>query len=457
MSRRAISIYSCALIGVIVLLNAAPAGEGMLESIFDGTSLEGWHVSAKTGHSRASKNESGGKWVIESRAIVGSQDIPGNGGLVLTDEEFGDFEVALEMNNDFGPDSGLFLRSTEDGKAWQAMIDYHADGNLMGVYGEGIGGKPSVRNFSFLQKVTDIRAEPAPTPLPVLPESWANFWRHGQWNELRARIVGNPPTITTWINGVQFMRWTETEVRHPARGRIGLQVHGGGDFTKQFVRYRNIRVKKLDLPDNTLTAAEAKAGWQLLFDGESHKGWKNSDGSAPRSKIEEGSLNPHKAGHYMVVYDKPLTNYVLSLDVKLSAKCNSGIFFRTFSLEPRPGRDVGFNGLEVALDDTPGHGLHDSGAIYDLIAPQRNSMRPAGEWNHIELTCDRQFVTVEINGDVVTRMDMNQFPEPFVRPDGSKHKFDVAYKDHPRTGYVGLQDHGAPCWFKNIKLRELPP
>jgi hypothetical protein len=79
----------------------------------------------------------------------------------------------------------------------------------------------------------------------VLPEAWPYFWRHGQWNELRARIVGNPPTITTWINGVKFMEWADREKRHPDTGGIALQVHGGGDFTKQFVRYRNIRVKEL--------------------------------------------------------------------------------------------------------------------------------------------------------------------------------------------------------------------
>lgn len=223
---------------------AEPASDGFTP-IFDGKSLKGWHVSSKTGHSRASQNKSGGKWVIENGAIVGSQDIPANGGIVITDEQFGDFEVVLEMNNDFGPDSGLFLRSTEDGKAWQAMIDYHADGNLMGIYGEGLGGKPSVRNYSFLDSVTRIKTNDAPVPLPVLVDSWPSFWRHGQWNELRARIVNNPPTITTWINGVKIMEWTETEVRHPAQGGIALQVHGGGDFTKQFVRYRNIRVKRL--------------------------------------------------------------------------------------------------------------------------------------------------------------------------------------------------------------------
>jgi hypothetical protein len=216
-------------------------------ALFDGETLKGWHVSAKTGHSRASKNQTGGKWVVKDGAIVGSQDLPGNGGIVITDEAFGDFEIVFEMNNDFGPDSGLFLRSTEDGKAWQAMIDYHADGNLMGVYGEGLGGKPSVRNYSFGSKVTEIKPETnSPVALPVLPQSWPSFWRHGQWNELRARIVNNPPTITTWINGVKFMEWTETEVRHPASGGIALQVHGGGDHTKEFVRYRNIRVKRLE-------------------------------------------------------------------------------------------------------------------------------------------------------------------------------------------------------------------
>ncbi|MCB1127645.1 MAG: DUF1080 domain-containing protein, partial [Verrucomicrobiae bacterium] len=52
--------------------------------------------------------------------------------------------------------------------------------------------------------------------------------------------------ITTWINGVKFMEWQEKELRHPATGGIALQVHGGGDTTKEFVRYRNIQVKRLD-------------------------------------------------------------------------------------------------------------------------------------------------------------------------------------------------------------------
>ena len=86
----------------------------------------------------------------------------------------------------------------------------------------------------------------AVSTLPVSPEKWPEFWKHGRWNELRARITGNPPTLTTWIRGVKFMEVTDTEKRLPDKGGIALQVHGGGDFTKQYVRYRNIRVKLLD-------------------------------------------------------------------------------------------------------------------------------------------------------------------------------------------------------------------
>ena len=71
---------------------------------------------------------------------MGSQDKPGNGGIIITDKNYGDFEVIVEMKNDYGPDSGLFLRSTERGQAYQALIDYHGGGSLMGIYGEGLSG-----------------------------------------------------------------------------------------------------------------------------------------------------------------------------------------------------------------------------------------------------------------------------------------------------------------------------
>jgi hypothetical protein len=52
-------------------------------------------------------------------------------------------------------------------------------------------------------------------------------------------------------------------------------------------------------------------------------------------------------------------------------------------------------------------------------------------------------------------MDLNQWTEAGKNPDGTPNKFKYAYKELPRAGHIGLQDHGGKVWFKNIKLREL--
>jgi hypothetical protein len=207
--------------------------------------------------------------------------------------------------------------------------------------------------------------------------------------------------------------------------------------------------------DNELSSAEKRDGWILLFNGQTTAGWMNSNQTAPRTLVEDGALNPHKAGHYMLVHTQQWSSFVLSLDFKISKGCNSGIFIRTASLTPLPGKDVGYNGIEIAIDDTTGAGYHDTGAIYDLVKPTRQAMKPAGQWNHIEITSQGNRIDVVLNGEPVTHADLNLFTEPKKRPDGSSHKFDIAYQRHPLKGYLGLQDHGSPCWYKNIKLKPL--
>jgi hypothetical protein len=192
----------------------------------------------------------------------------------------------------------------------------------------------------------------------------------------------------------------------------------------------------LQAADNQLSDPEKNAGWILLFDGKTLDGWMTSSQKPSQRPVDQASINP-------------------SLDFKISKGCNSGIFIRTFPLTPRPEKDVGFNGLEIAVDDTKESGFHDTGAIYDLVKPKQNAMRPAGEWNHIVVTSRRNLIEVELNGQQVTRMDLDEWIEKNKRPDGSGHKFDIAYKDHPREGYIGLQDHGADCWYKNIKIQPL--
>lgn len=238
--RQFASVLACTALSST--LRAAAADEW--QPLFDGSTLKGWKPTAKSPHSKASKNTTAGNWRVENGAICGDQDTPGNGGLLITEAVYGDFEVSVETNNDFGPDSGLFLRCTEDGKAYQCLIDYHSGGTVGGILGEGIWKRRGVRNYTFGDTPDIITLNENPEhPCPVLPDSWKSFWRVGEWNEVRARITGDPPTITTWVNGVQIMQHTEPASVHPATGHIGLQIHGG-KFTGT-VRYRNIRIRQL--------------------------------------------------------------------------------------------------------------------------------------------------------------------------------------------------------------------
>ena len=128
------------------------------------------------------------------------------------------------------------------------MIDYHANGNLMGIYGEGLCAGIHVRNFAFLDRPTeDQGARSAPLPLPIVAGEVAGI--------LEARRSGTscaPASSAIRRRSPPGSRasssWTGPTRRSvmPDKGGIALQVHGGGDYTKQFVRYRNIRIKQLD-------------------------------------------------------------------------------------------------------------------------------------------------------------------------------------------------------------------
>jgi hypothetical protein len=219
-----------------------PSAPVSWQSLFDGRSLAGWKPSAQSPHSKASKNTTAGNWRVEDGMIVGTQDTPNNGGLLLTEAEFGDVEVALEVRNDFGMDSGIFLRCTLDGRAYQCLIDYYENGTIGGVLGERIWKVRGVRNYSFGPTPDVITLNENSQRCPVLPDAWPYFWRAGDWNEVRTRIVGDPPTITTWVNGVQILQ--HVEAKSVARGHIGLQIHGGAR-SKGAVRYRKVRLRSL--------------------------------------------------------------------------------------------------------------------------------------------------------------------------------------------------------------------
>jgi hypothetical protein len=89
------------------------------------------------------------------------------------------------------------------------------------------------------------------------------------------------------------------------------------------------------------------------------------------------------------------------------------------------------------------------------VPPSHHVARAPGQWNHVEITCRGPRINVEVNGEEVATMNCDEFSEPGLRPDGTKHKFARAIKEMPRRGYLGIQDHGHKVWYKNVKVLEL--
>jgi hypothetical protein len=195
-----------------------PAG---FTPIFNGSNIAGWHVSLTNHHGNTRD------WRIIDGALTGTQDQPGNGGILLTDERYRDFEVYLEINPDYGCDSGVFLRSNDNGQAYQVMLDYLDGGNIGGVYGERLEGVEAVRSGG-----------------------WEKVWRKGEWNALRIRMEGEAPHLTVWLNGAKITDFTDS-ANHAAGGAgdgmIAVQVHGGERWKAGgYHRFRNLAVKRLN-------------------------------------------------------------------------------------------------------------------------------------------------------------------------------------------------------------------
>jgi type 1 glutamine amidotransferase len=206
--------------------------------------------------------------------------------------------------------------------------------------------------------------------------------------------------------------------------------------------------------DNELTPKEIQEGWILLFNGKDAKNWMLPNGKPlPAANVQDGCINPHQCGAGWTYFNTKFGDFVLSLDFKITKDCNSGVFFRVAN-----PKDEVYTGFEMQVYDT-GHkkdpGRNDCGAIYDCLAPSKNMMKAPGEWNHIDLTCKGASVKLVMNGAQIIDMDLDKWTEVGKNPDGSKNKFKKAIKDFDRTGFIGVQEHGNDCWYKNVKLKPL--
>ncbi len=205
-----------------------------------------------------------------------------------------------------------------------------------------------------------------------------------------------------------------------------------------------------DLPADGLPSSHVQGDTVLLFNGKDLTGWIARPGSWA---VEDGALARKGGGD--IWCEQPFGDFELSLEFKFVAGANSGVFFRTGDI-----RDCVQTGIELQVLDSAAKtepDKHDCGAIYDCLAPAKNAVKPAGEWNRLTLTCRGPRIKAVLNDAPIIDMDLDRWTEAGRNPDGTANKFRAALRDFPRAGRIGLQDHGASVWYRNIRVRPLTP
>ena len=208
--------------------------------------------------------------------------------------------------------------------------------------------------------------------------------------------------------------------------------------------------------ENSLTPAEKAAGWRLLFDGRTTKGWRGYRmETLPRGwQVAKGALTRVKQAGDIITKDK-FANFELALEWTISAGGNSGVFYRASEDDDA----IYWNAPEMQVLDDARHPdgqsrLTAAGAAYDVYPAPPDVVKPAGEWNAVRLLVNGSHVEQWLNGVKMVEYEFGS-PDWAARVKASKFDSHPHYGRNP-TGYIGLQDHGDWVAFRNIKIRVLP-
>jgi hypothetical protein len=213
---------------------------------------------------------------------------------------------------------------------------------------------------------------------------------------------------------------------------------------------------------NQLTDAEKRAGWVLLFDGQSLAGWrgyKKQDASGTRWKVEEGllSVDPKDGrdtrGQLDIISAAQFDRFELTWEWRIAEGGNSGLkYFLLEDLDSAIGHEYQLIDDERHADAKVGP-HRQTAALYDVFAASNRPLRPAGQFNQSRIVSNGQTVEHYLNG---TRVLQYELDSPALREAIAKSKFkDVGRFGKLQNGHILLQDHGDRVWYRNIKIRRL--
>ncbi len=217
---------------------------------------------------------------------------------------------------------------------------------------------------------------------------------------------------------------------------------------------------------NTLSTAEKKAGWQLLFDGKTLNGWRGYQHKEPKNwKVENGLIhgtntNQSEAARADLITNAEYDNFELAFEWKVGPLGNSGVMYRATEVHKQPYYSGPEYQLEGYAADYARRGeklpltvLQLTGAAYDMYENPLNNARPLGEFNESRILVNGANVEHWLNGKKVLEYELWS-DDWKARKAKSKWKAEADY-GMAKKGHIAFQDHGTEVWYRSVKLRKL--
>lgn len=248
--------------------------------------------------------------------------------------------------------------------------------------------------------------------------------------------------------------------------------------------------EKKEQKSETVLETEVKTNdWITLFDGTSTEGWRGYNGKTmpPGWVIEDsiltfktdlgleklGSEEAYEGGKDMIYGAEEFDNFELYLEWKIPEGGNSGIFYHLKEGYDSPPEvspeyqlidDLGYAkmhdlteyNLSLGYTDKPEElkPLQQTGSDYAMHpAPADKVLHPAGEWNSSKIVFTSKKVEHWLNGQML--FSFVPWDEAWQEKKNSDKWKNAEDYGKYKTGYIGLQDHASPIWFRNIKIKKL--
>lgn len=441
---------------------------GQWENLFNGKDLKGWkQLNGKA------------KYEVKDGIIVGTTVAGEPNSFLATEKDYGDFIFEMEFKVNDHMNSGLQFRSEQkDANDTCHVTDTKTP---LRVHGYQMEIDPSSRAWSG--GIYDEARRGWLYPMEYNPAAKTAF-KHNEWNRYRIECIGND--IRTFVNGVPCAHLIDNMT---PKGFIALQVHQieKPEEAGETISWRNIRIQTKNLKPtaadnifvvntvpNTISDAEKKLGYHLLWDGKTTNGWRGAYKDHFPDKvwyIQDGTLNvrgsngAESSNGGDIVTTGEFSAFDLQFEFRLSDTANSGVKYFVTENEHNSGSAIG---LEYQILDDNKHpdaklgsiGNRTMASLYDLIPSIKvgggngRQWLPIGEWNRgrIVVYPDGR-VEHWINGWKVVEYQRGT-PYFYALVARSKYEkwpnFGMAEK-----GHILLQEHGTSVSFRSIKIKEL--